>query len=159
MTVIQINDQNLITRLNKVARAMRDPTRLGHAIANSLLTVVEDNFDSEGRPAWAGLRPVTLARRINMGKVLEQSGQLRRSISTHVAKDSVEIGTNDPKAPTHQFGARQGQYGKSSRNTSLPWGTIPARPFLPMDKNGNLQPEAEQALFDDVDHFYKSIFD
>lgn len=158
MTVIQINDQNLITRLNKVARAMRDPTRLGHAIANSFLTVVEDNFDAEGRPAWAGLRPVTLARR-RPGKKLFQSGQLRSSITTQVSKDSVVIGTNDPKAPTHQFGARQGQYGTSSRNTPLPWGVIPARPFLPMDKNGNLQSEAEQALFDDVDHFYKSIFD
>ena len=158
MTVIQINDQNLITRLNKVARAMRDPMPLGHAIANSFLTVVEDNFDAEGRPSWAGLSAVTLARR-RSGKKLFQSGQLRSSITTQVSKDNVMIGTNDPKAPTHQFGARQGQYGKSSRNTPLPWGTIPARPFLPMDKNGNLQAEAEQALFDDVDHFYKSIFD
>ena len=158
MTVIQINDKNLITRLNKVARAMRDPTPLGHAIANSFLTVVEDNFDAEGRPSWAGLSAVTLARR-RPGKKLFQSGQLRNSITTQVSKDSVMIGTNDPKAPTHQFGAKQGEYGHSSRNTPIPWGNIPARPFLPMDKNRNLQAEAEQAIWDDVDHFYKTIFD
>ena len=158
MSIIQINDQALVAKLHTVAERLSQPTKLGHAIANSFLTVVEDNFDSEGRPAWAGLSPVTLARR-KAGKMLFQSGQLRRSIVTAVSQNEVMIGTNDPKAPTHQFGAKQGQYGRSNKNKPLPWGNIPARPFLPMDKNGNLQAEAEQALFDDVDHFYKSIFD
>jgi phage gpG-like protein len=46
----------------------------------------------------------------------------------------VSIGTNVIYAPTHQFGARQGQYGRyaTRRRTSIPipWGDVPARPFL-----------------------------
>jgi phage gpG-like protein len=41
------------------AQSELDTSPLGHSIANSFLTVTEDNFDSEGRPAWAGLSPVT----------------------------------------------------------------------------------------------------
>lgn len=158
MTTITINNQALIDKLKRVSTRLHDTSELGHAIANSFLTVVEDNFDNEGRPAWAGLSAVTTKKRKG-GKKLYQSGQLRNSITTQVTKDSMTIGTNDPKAATHQFGANKGQYGRNAKNVPLPWGNIPARPFLPMDKNGNLQHEAEQAMFDDVDHFYKSLFD
>lgn len=158
MSNLYINDQVLAQKLHTVADRLEHPTQLGHAIANSLLTIVDDNFDNEGRPGWAGLSIVTLAKR-KPGKILFQTGALRRSIVTSVSQSEVTIGTNDPKAPTHQFGAKQGEYGKSSRNGPLPWGNIPARPFLPMDKNGFLQAEAEYALIDDVDYFYKSIFD
>lgn len=158
MTTIQINNQALIDKLQTVSNRLARPERLTHAIATSFLTVVEDNFDNEGRPAWAGLSAVTLAKRKG-GKKLYQTGQLRNSISTTANKDSVVIGTNDPKAATHQFGAKQGQYGRNQKNVPLPWGNIPARPFLPIDKDGNLQAEAEYALFDDVDYFYQSLFD
>lgn len=157
MSIIQINDQELVRRLTQAASHLSDPRDLGHALANSLLTVTEDNFDQEGRPAWAGLRPVTVARR-KAGKILYQSGQLRRSITSSVTSDEVMIGTNDPKAATHQFGAQQGQYGKTRRNGPIPWGNIPARPFLPMDQHGTLQHEAERAIYDDVDHFYQKLF-
>lgn len=158
MSNIFINDNQIIEKLQMVANRLTRPEELGHAIANSFLTIVEDNFDSEGRPSWAGLSPLTTSRR-KAGKKLFQTGQLRRSIVTHVKADSVMIGTNDPKAPTHQFGAKQGEYGKSGRGGPIPWGTIPARPFLPMDENNNLQPEAETAILEDADYFYKKLFD
>ena len=60
---IELGNRELRTRLTRVAEAMLDTSPLGHSFANSFLTVTEDNFDSEGRPAWAGLSPVTLARR------------------------------------------------------------------------------------------------
>ncbi len=48
MSTIQINDQLLIEKLHTVAERLDQPIKLGHAIANSLLTTVEDNFDNEG---------------------------------------------------------------------------------------------------------------
>lgn len=157
MTTIIINNNILVERLDKVVSSLQNPTALGNAIANSLLTVTEDNFDAQGRPAWAGLSTVTLARR-KAGKILHQTGHLRRSISTQVSNDDIIIGTNVVYAPTHQFGAKRGQFGKTSRGGSIPWGKIPARPFLPIDKNGYLQTEAESAIYEDVDYFYKRIF-
>jgi len=29
-----------------------------------------------------------------------------------------------------QFGAKKGQFGKTRRGAPIPWGNIPARPFL-----------------------------
>jgi phage gpG-like protein len=36
---------------------------------------------------------------------------------------------------------------------------MPARPYLPMDTDGNLQAEASAAIYDDVDFFYRKLFD
>lgn len=158
MSTIQINDQELVRKLEKVAYGLSHPKDLTSAIAGSLLTVTEDNFDAEGRPAWTGLSPVTEARR-KPGKILSQSWQLRNSIQPDSTETEASLSTSDPKAATHQFGAKQGQYGKSSRGGPIPWGNIPARPFLPMDENGNLQAEAQNAIYDDVDYFYQKLFD
>ena len=158
MSSIQINDQELVRKLEKVAHGLNHPKDLTSAMAVTLLTVTEDNFDAQGRPAWAGLSPVTEARR-KAGKILSQSRQLRNSIQPDSTDTEASLSTSDPKAATHQFGAKQGQYGKSKRGGPLPWGDIPARPFLPMDENGNLQREAQSAIYDDVDYFYKKLFD
>ena len=158
MSTIQINHQELIRKLEKVAQGLNHPKDLTSAIAATMLTVTEDNFDAQGRPSWAGLSPVTEARR-KSGKILSQSGQLRNSIQAHSNNDEAGVSTSDPKAATHQFGAKQGQYGKSSRGGPIPWGNIVARPFFPMDGNGNLQSDAESAIYDDVDYFYKKLFD
>lgn len=165
MTVIQINDQNLITRLNKVARAMRDPTPLTAAIAQSLATVTDDNFQAGGRPTWAGLASGQPSR-------LFKSNNLRSSILPINGKDFAMVTTSVPYAAIHQFGGKTKPHvilpkttkalafgGKVVKKVNHPGSNIPARPFLPMDKNGNLQAEAEQAIWDDVDHFYKTIFD
>ena len=158
MSVIQINDDVLVKKLTRVALGINRPKDLTSAIAGSFLTIVEDNFDAQGRPGWAGLSPVTEARR-KAGKILSQSGQLRDSIQPDSHDTEASISSSDPKAPTHQFGAKQGQYGRSSRGGPLPWGDIPARPFMPIDENGNLQSEAESAIYDDVDYFYQKLFD
>jgi len=33
-------------------------------------------------------------------------------------------------AAVHQFGAAQGAFGNTSRGSPIPWGDIPARPYL-----------------------------
>ena len=38
--------------------------------------------------------------------------------------------TNLDGATTHQFGAKQGTFGRTTRGGPIPWGNIPARPFL-----------------------------
>ncbi|MFC3172106.1 phage virion morphogenesis protein [Acinetobacter vivianii] len=121
MNSVNFNNSELTRMFNAAADKLDDPTELGHAIANSFLTIVEDNFDSEGRPAWHSLSPVTLARR-KPGKKLFQSGSLRRSVSTNVTRDSVVIGTNDPKAPTHQYGAKKVNTEELSEMPQFPGG-------------------------------------
>ena len=40
------------------------------------------------------------------------------------------VGYNLIYATTHQFGAEKGAFGTTSRGGPIPWGDIPARPFL-----------------------------
>ena len=39
-------------------------------------------------------------------------------------------GSNLVYAPTHQFGAEKGDFGSTSKKRPIPFGDIPARPFL-----------------------------
>ena len=40
------------------------------------------------------------------------------------------VGSPSIYAGTHQFGAEKGAFGATSRGDPIPWGNIPARPFL-----------------------------
>ncbi|MDF1583887.1 MAG: phage virion morphogenesis protein [Methyloprofundus sp.] len=63
-----------------------------------------------------------------IGKPLNDTGVLKNSITHNADAHRVEIGTNVEYAITHQKGARKGQYAPR-----VPWGDIPARPFIPED--------------------------
>ena len=43
---------------------------------------------------------------------------------------SVEVGSLFVYAGTHQFGAEKGSFGSTAKGTPIPFGDIPARPFL-----------------------------
>ena len=90
--------------------------------------------DPEGSK-WKKLSPVTISRRRKKSsKPLNDTGKLKGSITSKHTKKYAAVGTNYKIAPTHQFGAKKGQYKKTktkngkTRNT--PWGNVPARPFL-----------------------------
>ncbi len=108
--------------------------------------------------AWAKLKPSTVKRRRKKGKgatpILEQSGQLLQSITSDYDATSAVVGTNLVYATTHQFGAKKGEFGSyilqraiggrrlrgglavlsarqgNAKTVPIPWGDIPARPFL-----------------------------
>lgn len=88
--------------------------------------------------------------------ILEGDGGLRQSITSDYDANSAVAGTNLVYATTHQFGAKKGAFGSyvqeaaiggrraiadesqlaraaisgSVRQVPIPWGDIPARPFL-----------------------------
>ena len=83
---------------------------------------IRERFNKEQSPEgtkWKPLAPSTIKHRKkrhkkgNM-KILQDTGELRRSIAYEASNDSVRIGSKLKYARTHQFGR----------------GYIPARPFL-----------------------------
>ena len=42
----------------------------------------------------------------------------------------MEVGSTRIYAGAHQFGARRGACGTNKKGAPIPWGDIPARPFL-----------------------------
>ena len=136
---INLDTSELERVLHNAANHLTHTAPLMEDISRALLSETMMNFQFGGRPAWAGLSPLTIARRRGgAGAILQDSGNLRDTITISHTDDTASVGSNLKKAPTLQFGAKQGEFGRSDRNTPLPWGDIPARPFIPMDKNGDI---------------------
>ncbi len=98
------------------------------------------NFGFGGRPVWEALKH-------RRGSPLIKSGVLKNSIYSRYDSEAAYVYTTKKYAPTHQFGARQGQYGRSRRNGPIPWGDVPARPFMMIQDEDVAKIQVEQARF------------
>lgn len=144
MLTIELNHQRLQQTLDQIEDDIGDLTPLMQAIAAELASQTEENFEHEGRPEWPELSDVTIERRAKQGhwpgQMLQVSaGGLAASIVTHATDSSALVGSNKPYAAMMQFGGKQVDF-------PLLWGDIPARPYLPIDGEGSIEPDAEKAL-------------
>jgi len=136
--------QALQSRLGDTTPAMRE---VGEIVRESVMRNFRQGRAPDGTPWKPSLRAI-----MQRGQTLVDTGRLRNSINVQAGKDYVTVGTNVEYAKTHQFGARRGSFGevlahvrahtrktRSGRTTQvrahtrrvrLPWGNIPARPFL-----------------------------
>jgi len=128
---IELDDARAISALDELIKRADNLTPLMRNLAGIMHDAVEENFAQEGRPPWAPLSPVTLARRRAGGaKILQDTGGLAVSVEPSYDADSATVSTNKIYGPTQQFGARKGQFGKTKRGAPIPWGDIPPRPFF-----------------------------
>lgn len=146
MFTIELDHQRVQGVLRKVEWAVGDLAPLMRGIAAEMASQTEENFENEGRPDWAELSDTTTSRREKSGnwpgQILQVSAAgLAASITSHATDSSALVGSNKPYAAMMQFG------GDKSDFPHL-WGDIPGRPYLPMDTEGELQPEAEEAILD-----------
>lgn len=78
---------------------------------------------------------------VEAAQVLIDKGLLRGSIHGKVSMHTAAVATNDVRARVHQFGNPKNRFpnGPGGRRKGAgPLAPIPARPFMPMDKNGRL---------------------
>jgi len=146
MITVDIEHQRLQDALRKVEWAVGDLAPLMRSAAAELLSQTEENFENEGRPDWADLSDVTTGRREKSGnwpgQILQvSSAGLAASVTSAATDSSALVGSNKPYAAMMHFG------GDKSEFPHL-WGDIPGRPFLPMDTEGVIQPEAEEAILE-----------
>ena len=147
MTAIRIeyDDTQVRAALDRLARAGRDMSPVMRVIAGHLLAGADKAFLDETAPdgtKWAALSDVTLARRQKRGRgstILQESGHLAQSITADSDATSAVVGTNPVYATTHQFGAKKGAFGATARGAPIPWGDIPARPFLGVSEKTSRQ--------------------
>ena len=73
-------------------------------------------------------------------KVLQGiTGELRRTIFYQALNDSLIVGSPSMYAAIQNFGGAFKAWGKSTQQ-------MPARPFMPVDQNGNLYPKARTII-------------
>lgn len=145
MSTILITD-DLQRVLNLAARQTSDTAPLMRLIRAQLLSQTQQNFRAQGRPKWPELAASTIKNYERLGistnGLLRRSNSLYNSIQTHSDTNSASISAGGGNqsgayAAIHQFG------GKAGRGRKV---KIPARPYLPIDADGNLQDEAVDGL-------------
>jgi phage virion morphogenesis protein len=148
MITLELDHQRLQQALQQLEWAVGDLAPLMRGVAAELGSVTEQNFADQGQSGndWPGLSGVTIARREAAGTWPGQmlqvtAGGLAPSITTRADDSSALVGSNKPYAAMMQFGGDKDDFPHL-------WGDIPARPYLPMDEDGNLQPEAEESILD-----------
>jgi len=154
--IVEIHSEELRRHLEKVADRIGNKALL--AAAGSIVREsVRTNFAAGGRPTkWKAIKA-------RDGQPLRDTGRLQNSITSQVSGDAVYVGTNVKYAAVHQFGAKKGSFGTvvarvrehqrtrggktytvrpHTRKQRLPWGDIPARPFLMVHDEDRVEIEA-----------------
>ena len=82
------------------------------------------NYKKKGGLSAKGKR-----RKAGKKPLIGESKQLR-NVHYRARKSELELGSRAIYAGVQQFGASKGAFGRTKRNGPIPWGDIPARPFL-----------------------------
>lgn len=140
MPSIEIKQDEITVALARVSAFLSDMTPAMEYIGDILVKSTKQRFPEGVSPdgaRWAAKSPVTLAaygarksNRIDVRPLFGPSGDLSSQIFAEAGPDSVMWGSPMVYAATMQFGAAQGAFGRTARNGPIPWGNIPARPFL-----------------------------
>ena len=133
MIEIKIDNQTAMTgafrRLAATAGNLRPALDdIGERLAES----TKRRFSTSTAPSgkhWKKNRPSTLARKKNP-LPLVRLGDLQDTIHYRASGQRLEVGSPMIYAAAQQFGARRGAFGKTRHGVPIPWGDIPARPFL-----------------------------
>jgi len=135
---VEIVDAQISAAFAQLQERLTDLSPAMRAISLDLVGGVEDAFAREADPVtgepWDPLSPLTIRRREMEGrwpgKILQQTGRLAASITPSHSGTEAAAGTNDVRAGVLQFGAVAGDFGSTPAGRPLPFGDIPARPFL-----------------------------
>ena len=121
---------------------------------NYLQNIIEESFESGRSPdgeTWSPLADSTLIQKTkdgspqSMGKLLYDEGTLSESIGYEANNEGLTVGVNAyskggyPYPVVHQFGSEDGK--------------IPARPFMPIDNDGELYEDIQEELITLITEF------
>lgn len=151
---ITVDDAQIRQTLEQIARRGADLRPALSAIGALVRESVRANFAQGGRPVpWKAIKN-------RKGQPLRDTGRLMNSLTRKVTQNEVLVGTNVVYAAVHHFGAPRGSLGTVTatvkphmrtirqvfgrklptakqvsvrshlRRMPIPWGDIPARPFM-----------------------------
>lgn len=153
MISVKLDNQRVIKALEHLSKATANPRPALLAIGEDLVKSTKKRFDESRGPdgkAWAPNSPATLKRKRG-SKPLIGEGTLRDQISYSESSNVLTIGSSMVYAATQQFGAKQGEFGRTKRNAPIPWGRIPPRPFL------GISDEDEHMIIETISDYLRSV--
>ena len=145
---VTVDSAEVDRALRAMAARLGDLRPAMELIGQAMVTEKDLGFRAETDPwgnSWAKLSEVTMGRRRGTSaQILRDTGRLQDSVTYTADANSATVGTNAKYAVTHQFGASKGAYGRTKRGSPIPWGDIPRRAMLPLDKAGNIAMPQDQ---------------
>lgn len=132
MIEIKVDNERVLKALDDLSKAATNPRPALLSIGEDLVKSTKNRFNESRNPdgkAWKPNSPATLKRKRGT-KPLIGEGILRDQIGYAEGGNVLTIFSSMEYAATQQFGAVQGAFGRTKRNAPIPWGNIPARPFL-----------------------------
>jgi phage gpG-like protein len=138
MIEIDLKAGSLTATLDRLGDRFDDMTELMQDFGEYLVAATETRFADGAGPdglPWAPKTPATLAAYARgddpySTKPLVKSGGLSRSIFPRHGPRFVEVGSTLIYAAVMQGGAAKGAFGATKGGSPIPWGDIPARPYL-----------------------------
>ena len=123
----------------ELAARMTDMTPVMEDIGEIMIESTRQNFaessSADGIP-WAPKSQATMdayAARgdsVSAAPLIGPSRTLSTTIFSQPSSSSIRWGSNLIQAGVMQFGAAKGEFGTASNGSPIPWGDIPARPFI-----------------------------
>lgn len=153
MIKVKLDSKLVLQQLERLSKGAANPRPALLAIGESLVESTKKRFGSSSAPdgkPWAANSALTLKRKRG-SKPLVNEGTLRDQIGYVESGNQLTIFSSMIYAATQQFGAKQGAFGRSRRNTPIPWGTIPARPFLGVSNDD------EKMIVETVSEYLRSL--
>ncbi len=106
------------------------------------LGAFKGSFQKDGRLSKRG------ASRLSGKKpLIGETGRLSSQISYRADGQSVEVGSGLVYSAVQQFGAARGSFGTTKHGSPVPWGDIPARPFLGLSAEDTAEIGARAAAY------------
>jgi phage gpG-like protein len=117
----------------------------------TLFNVMRRAAGKKGLYTKRGKLRAAAANAISRKKPLIDRGTFVRSrLHYEASADSVIIGSSAVQAAVLQFGAKRGAFGATKRGAKIPWGDIPARRYLPIQEDGQLDDPALSLILDAI---------
>ncbi len=161
MMEIKYDDSQVLQTLNELRGKMGNMQKPMDKIGQHLVESTRQRFDDSVGPngeAWPANKESTLAKmlrrnkgnRTKTGKIsaagrrkkagskpLIDRGYLKGGIHHRATASSVQVGSNAIQSRVMHFGAERGAFGNTRRGSPIPWGDIPARPFIGASEDDN----------------------
>jgi len=153
--------EKLQNKLESLQNIEKKTKPLMQTLGNILQNEIEASFENESSPfgqKWQALKPSTIRQKQKLGKssnILRSDGNLADKWIVKADDKKATVSNNTNKngfayGLVHQFGTN-----KAGRSKNI---KIPARPFLPVDKSGNLPSRVKDVVKKVVIKFVEDSF-
>jgi phage gpG-like protein len=153
MIRIDIDDREVRQALEELRRRTSNMKQAMHTIGQALTEGSRERIlsgrDWTGQP-FAPNSPVTLARKKGNKPLINEKTFVTSRLFYEADASSATVGSSAVQAAVLQFGAKKGAFGATKRGAKIPWGDIPARRYLPIREDGQLDDAARSLILDAI---------